>query len=66
MSYENTTIRLISRKSVETITGLSRSTIYAKMSDNTFPKNVHVGPKSVRWVYAEVIAWIESVIKKRT
>lgn len=61
--------RLIRRKEVEQVIGLSRSTIYARLDknspqfDETFPRPVNLGnAKSVAWVEAEIQAWIASRI----
>lgn len=66
-------LTIIRRKQVEARTGLSRSSIYAKMRRNpkrpsdfdpTFPKPVSVGIKAVGWVETEVEAWIAAQILK--
>ncbi|MFZ6759544.1 helix-turn-helix transcriptional regulator [Undibacterium sp. Ji50W] len=58
-------IVFLRRRSVEAITGLSRSGIYAKMADGTFPKCVRISTKSVRWLEGEVLSWCEKKIKER-
>lgn len=51
---------------VQRVTGLSKSTIYAKMDpcspyhDPDWPKKVNLGPRSVGWYCHEVIEWVES------
>lgn len=66
-------LTIIRRKQVEARTGLSRSSIYARMRQNpkrpgdydpTFPKPVSVGAKAVGWIEAEVEAWIAAQIQK--
>lgn len=54
------------RKLVEKRTGLSRSSIYAAMAKQAFPKPVPIGAKSVAWIEAEVSAWMLDKINKRT
>ena len=65
--------RILRRKQVESRTGLSRSTIYAKLRRNpkrpsdydpTFPKPISVGAKAVGWIEAEVEAWLVAQINK--
>ena len=60
-------LTIIRRKQLEARTGLSRSTIYAKMRENpkrpsdfdpTFPKPISMGAKAVGWIEAEVEAWL--------
>ena len=52
--------RLLRRREVEDITGLSRSTIYRMVKTGQFPQPVRVGPKVVRWRLSDIIAWMES------
>lgn len=39
-------------------TGLGRSSIYLNISENTFPKQIGLGERSVGWLESEVNAWI--------
>lgn len=64
---------ILRRKQVEARTGLSRSTIYARMRfnpkrpseyDPTFPKPVSVGAKAVGWIESEIDAWLTAQIRK--
>jgi len=66
-------LTILRRRQVEARTGLSRSSIYAKMRRNprrpsdydpTFPKPVSVGAKAVGWVEAEVEAWLIAQVQK--
>lgn len=58
--------RAIKRPQVQQETGLSRSTIYAKINphssqyDPTFPKPIKLGVRSIAWIESEVQAWISS------
>jgi prophage regulatory protein len=42
---------------VKRSTGLSRSTIYLRISQGTFPKPVSLGGRAVGWLQAEVQQW---------
>lgn len=42
---------------VKSLTTLSTTEIYRRISANTFPKQVVLGPKSVAWLKNEVIDW---------
>lgn len=54
-------VRGISRlPQVQTLTGLSRSTIYRKEIRGTFPKRRRLGDNSVGWLTSEVLDWIAS------
>ena len=52
--------RLLRRREVEKITGISRSSIYRLMPDGEFPRPVKVGPAAVRWRESDITAWVES------
>lgn len=43
-------------------TGLSRAALYRQIHEGTFPSQVPIGKRSVRWPSGEVEAWIESRI----
>ena len=45
-------------KTVIARTGLSRSTLYAYVAQDLFPKQRHLGPRRVAWLASEVLAWI--------
>jgi prophage regulatory protein len=48
---------------VKSRTGLSRSTIYLRVAEGTFPKPVSLGARAVGWVEAEIQQWLEQRIK---
>ena len=58
----NEHFRIIKRLGVEAITGLSRSSIYAKMADGTFPKAIKLSERSVGWLESEIQAWLHDRI----
>ncbi|NBQ69216.1 MAG: AlpA family transcriptional regulator [Nitrosomonadaceae bacterium] len=69
-----TALTILRRKQVEARTGLSRSSIYARLRHNpkrpgdydpTFPKPVSMGARAVGWIEAEIDAWIAAQIAKR-
>ena len=43
---------------VKTRTGLSRSTIYLRLSQGTFPRPVSLGGRAVGWVEEEIQSWL--------
>jgi prophage regulatory protein len=47
---------------VKARTGLSRSTIYLRIADATFPQPVPLRGRAVGWVEAEVETWIAQQI----
>ena len=42
--------------------GLSRSSIYAKISDGTFPPPIHLSKRAIGWPEHIVTEWIEQRI----
>ena len=47
---------------VKAITGLSRSTIYLRMSEGKFPKRISLGSRAVGWLKSEVSDWMDQRI----
>lgn len=54
--------KLIKLPYVESMTGLSKSSIYAMMKAGLFPRNILIGARAVAWVEAEILKWIEEKI----
>lgn len=57
-------ISLIDLPAVKEITSLSRSTIYAKIKQRSFPAPAKIGRAS-RWSRNEVMAWISAQLADR-
>ena len=51
---------LLTRREVERRTGLSRSTIYRKMRDGSFPVPLKVSERAVRWRESDIRAYVDS------
>lgn len=49
---------------VKARTGLSRSTIYLRMSQGKFPKPVSLGRRAVGWVETEIDDWLREQIEQ--
>jgi len=45
-------------------TGLARSTIYKKISENDFPAQISLGAQSVGWVETDIQDWIQGKISQ--
>ena len=56
------TMRILKRPVVEAITGLSRSSLYAKMQNGSFPSAIKLGQRSIGWLASDVQQWLESRI----
>ncbi len=48
---------------VKKSTGLSRSTIYLRMAEGRFPKQVDLGGRAVGWLEAEIQEWLQRRIE---
>jgi prophage regulatory protein len=59
----HSTLTILRRKQVEARTGLSRSTIYAFISEGVFPKPINLGNRAVGWIEAEIDTWLKSCIE---
>lgn len=68
MQPVSSTTTILRRNVVEARTGLSRSTIYDKLSplsprfDASFPRPIHLGAHAVGWVESEIETWIQTRI----
>lgn len=47
---------------VISVTGLGRNTIYTRMREGTFPRQVRLGPHSVAWLQSDISDWMTSVV----
>ena len=54
---------ILRRRQVEARTGLSRSTIYARIQAGTFPAPVSLGPRAVGWIENDVQRWLSDRIE---
>ncbi len=57
--------RFIKLAKVKDYTSLSTSEIYRRIAAGTFPAQVTLGPKSVAWVEAEVLGWLDDLAAQR-
>ena len=60
MSEIQDKFKVMRRPEVESITGLSRSSIYAKMENGTFPTAIKLSERSVGWLEHEVQEWLKN------
>ena len=52
--------RMLRIKTVLERTGLSRSTMYRKMQNGTFPGNIQISTRCVGWRESAVNAWLRN------
>ena len=53
---------ILRRREVEARTGLSRSTIYLRCAQKTFPAPIRLGGRAVGWVESEIEAWLQEQV----
>ena len=54
--------RVLRLPRVQARTGLSRSTIYMRVANGSFPKPVRLGARAIDWIESEVDQWIREQI----
>ena len=57
--------RIIRLHTVLDRTGLSRSTLYRKMNEGTFPRQVKLGEHSAGWHESAISRWVKSPLLYR-
>lgn len=57
MSQDKVTHIILRLPEVKTCSGLSRSTIYSRIAEGTFPKPVSLGGRAVGWLESEIRDW---------
>ena len=55
--------RILRLPGVQARTGLSRSSIYLRISQGRFPKPISLGERAVGWVESEVNEWLNRQIE---
>ena len=58
-------LTILRRNQVEDRTGLSRSTIYLRIQEGTFPRPISLGARAVGWLENEIEAWLAARIEIR-
>ena len=56
--HQSSNFKLHRLPEVKDLTGLSRSTIYNRMREGTFPKSITLGPNTVGWLHEDIQKWI--------
>ena len=55
-----TSDRILRLKAVQERTGLCRSTLYRKMQNGTFPKNIKISTRCTGWRESAVAEWLKN------
>ena len=50
--------KIVRLPEVKASTGLSRSSIYLRMSNNEFPKSISLGGRAVGWLESDIQDWL--------
>ncbi len=50
--------RLLTRRDVESVVGLSRSSIYAMIASGAFPAPIRIGKRAVRFSQSDIESWV--------
>ena len=58
-------LSILRRKQVEKRTGLSRSTIYLRIQEGSFPRPINLGARAVGWLENEIEAWLAARLEIR-
>jgi prophage regulatory protein len=58
-------LSILRRKQVEKRTGLSRSTIYLRIQEGTFPRPINIGARAVGWLENEIDEWLAARLEIR-
>jgi len=54
--------KIIRLPEVKEKTGLSRSSIYLRMSKGDFPQSISLGERAVGWLEADVEQWLDACV----
>jgi prophage regulatory protein len=56
------TERLLRLPEVKHLTGLSKSTIYTRIAEDSFPRQISLGSRTVVWLESDIQHWIAEQI----
>jgi prophage regulatory protein len=59
----NMTFTILRLPAVKSRTGLSRSTIYLRISNNEFPAPISLGARAVGWLEEDVNKWLAEKVE---
>jgi prophage regulatory protein len=64
VSQVKTALCILRRNQVQARTGLSRSTIYLRIAEGSFPKPVSLGARAVGWLESDIEQWLTSRVEE--
>ena len=65
MPRQTTAPRFLRLPEVLNLVGVTRSTLYRWMDAGTFPKQIHLGPRTIVWNERAVVQWMEDRMASR-
>lgn len=57
--------KLLTLSEVISLTGCSRSLIYLRMTEGSFPRPIKTGMRKVRWLEEHIYQWLEKLKRRR-
>jgi prophage regulatory protein len=63
MKVLNMTHTILRLPAVQAVIGLSRSTIYLRITEGTFPRPVSLGARAVGWLQSDIEEWLRQRIE---
>ncbi|HCU05527.1 MAG: AlpA family transcriptional regulator [Gammaproteobacteria bacterium GWE2_42_36] len=57
------TYKILRLPEVKKLIGLSRSSIYLRISKGEFPKPISLGSRAVGWLEEDIVRWLEEKIQ---
>ena len=58
------TTTILRLPAVKNRTGLSRSSIYLRLSEGQFPKPISLGARAIGWIESDIEGWIKDRINQ--
>jgi prophage regulatory protein len=59
------TYTILRLPAVKAAIGLSRSSIYLRIADRTFPKPISLGARAVGWLQSDIDEWLRKRVESR-
>lgn len=60
------TDKILRRKELEVLVGLSRSSIYAAMAAGLFPRPIKIGRRAVGWRESVIRGWLSNCVETKS
>ena len=57
--------KILRLRDVMAMTGLSRSTLYLRMSEGGFPQSINLDGRAIGWLESEIQQWIQARVSER-